>query len=217
MRKFRNIKSAGLLEPGLLSPCTGNKNCPTCHHFDELLHANKPQEGKKTNPGQSRQTKRIRDLKAHHQKVRKHHEKKKKNTKKSFNSRVAQIHLSVDSQGRAEMSDWRVMWGDLDSEPHIEEKALRNTINEHNRLSEVHSSLVNSYPSSPTSNKLKELNSRASQLHELAASALEKILSAKKNGQTDLANKHTRVYQTARTDALQASHDLGISIMNDSL
>lgn len=91
MRKFQNIHTAGVIDPTLLGPCTGDKNCSACAHFDELLSSNVAAEGKKLTPQQRKQNETIRRVKNHHKKIRKHHE-KKKTTKKSFNSRTAHFH-----------------------------------------------------------------------------------------------------------------------------
>ena len=71
----RYIREAGLIDPTQLAPCTGNKNCGTCAHFDELMI--KPEKGSKERPTKPLSHKdkthnqKMQDIKKHHQKARK--------------------------------------------------------------------------------------------------------------------------------------------------
>jgi len=73
-KKF-NSRTASDISFELLGPCTGDKNCRSCAHFNELLEELKPQasaEGKSkpVSSGDKRQKKLIQDMMGRHQKAR---------------------------------------------------------------------------------------------------------------------------------------------------
>lgn len=78
--EHRYIREAGVVDHSLLSPCTGNKECGTCIHFDELMEV--PEKGSKDKPAkplsaqQKKHNKKMQEMKRHHQETRSRHEKK---------------------------------------------------------------------------------------------------------------------------------------------
>lgn len=76
------IRTSGLVEPSLLGPCTGNGNCRTCAHFDELMDGlESTGEGEKSSPHDSKRSDTLRKMKEHHKKIRGRHKTKKKKKK----------------------------------------------------------------------------------------------------------------------------------------
>ena len=70
----RYTREAGVVDHTLLSPCTGDKECTACMHFDELMEV--PEKGSKDKPAkplsaqQKKHNKKMQEMKRRHQETR---------------------------------------------------------------------------------------------------------------------------------------------------
>lgn len=70
----RFIREAGVVNPSLLAPCSGNADCGTCAHFDELMavaeKGTKGKPGKPLSPQEKKHNEKMLSMKTRHQEAR---------------------------------------------------------------------------------------------------------------------------------------------------
>ena len=125
-KKSFNSRTASEVNWQLTGPCTGDKNCRTCAHFDELLEALKPQasaegKAKPMSSADKKQKKSLQSLKKRHQEVR-------KNLKSAAvsQSSLQDFHHFINKHNNGYGTPWRVQFhgeeptgiGHYDEEPH---------------------------------------------------------------------------------------------------
>jgi len=71
----RFLRESGRVDHTKLSPCTGDKDCSSCAHFDELIEVqdkgSKGKPAKPLSPAQKKHNEKMKEMKDRHQKVRK--------------------------------------------------------------------------------------------------------------------------------------------------